>query len=162
MMVIISRIVPHVCSALQSHSPEYTNQSQNILKKDPSEGVTLLSQLACSVILCNWVSPFPKVLIQVYQEILVTTQTPPCSVNRQSKTATARPSRNSISGVGWGGAIVLAVSSISSRVKERFPIIYSFTFTPNQWSTAFTKMSKSWGAVRYLRCFQAIHWLSGY
>lgn len=77
-------------------------------------------------------SPFPKVLIYMYQEILVTTQTPPCSVNRQSKTTMARPSRNSISGAGLGGAIILAVSSVSSRVKERFLIIFSFTFTPNQ------------------------------
>ena len=39
------------------------------------EGVTLLSQVACSVILCNWVLTSPGVLIQVQQVVLTPADT---------------------------------------------------------------------------------------
>lgn len=56
-----------------------TQTNQNQSKKDPSEGVTSLSQVACSVILHSWVSTSPEVLIQQQQLMLAIAQTPPCS-----------------------------------------------------------------------------------
>ena len=48
-----------------------TLPNQNQLTQSKLEGVTFLSQVAYSVILHNWVSTFPEVLIQVQQEVLV-------------------------------------------------------------------------------------------
>lgn len=77
-LTTISIIIPNVLSALQSHNPQNPNQS----KKDPIEGVTLLSQMVCSVILCNWVSTSLKMLIQVQQMMLATAQIPSYSAKR--------------------------------------------------------------------------------
>ena len=49
-----------------------TSQNQNKSKKDPVEGVTFSSQLACSVSSCNEVSTSLEVLIQVQQVELAT------------------------------------------------------------------------------------------
>lgn len=95
-MVIISRIIPNVWSALWNLGPQDPNKSELMTsEKDPSEGVTFLSHLACSVI-CSWVSTFPEVLTQVWQVVLSTEQIPPCSAKRQpraillSRTTSAR------------------------------------------------------------------------
>jgi len=50
-MIIISRIIPSVWSALGSLDPLNPNQSQS--NEDPVQGVTFLSQLVYSVILHN-------------------------------------------------------------------------------------------------------------
>lgn len=57
-MITISRIIPSVRRALQSHSPQDSQQLKS--KKDPAEEVIVLSQAACSVILCNYVSISPR------------------------------------------------------------------------------------------------------
>ena len=63
---VINRIIPNIFSALWSHGPQDSNQSKSKKsKKDSAEGVTILSQVDCSVILCNWVSTSSEVLIQV-------------------------------------------------------------------------------------------------
>ena len=59
-----------------------TSQYQNKSKKDPVEGVTFSSQLACSVSSCNEASTSLEVLIQLQLVMLVTAQTPPCSAKR--------------------------------------------------------------------------------
>lgn len=65
-MITLSRIIPKVQSAFQSHDPQDPNQSKSKKsKKDPAEGVTLLAQVGCSAILWNWVSVSPELLIQV-------------------------------------------------------------------------------------------------
>ena len=64
-MITVSRIIPNVWSALQSHGPQDPNQTEsNKSKKDPAEGVTLLGQVVCSVVLCNRLSISPEGLIQ--------------------------------------------------------------------------------------------------
>ena len=74
-MIIISRIIPNVWHALWSYgSPRPKQININKSEKYPIEGVTLLSQMACSVSLCNWVSTSPEVLIQAQQVVLATAQ----------------------------------------------------------------------------------------
>lgn len=76
-MKILSRLIPTVWSALWSHgSWDPTNRKT---ENDPAVRVTLWSQVACSVMLCNWVSASQEVLIQVQHVVLATAQTPPGS-----------------------------------------------------------------------------------
>ena len=55
-----------------------TQTNWNQIKKNPIEGITFLSQMACSVILCNWVLASPE----VRQAVLATAQTFGCSAKR--------------------------------------------------------------------------------
>lgn len=48
-MITLRRIIPNVWDVFQSHGLQDPNQS----KKDLTKGVSLLSQMACSLILCN-------------------------------------------------------------------------------------------------------------
>ena len=59
-----------------------TQTNWNQIKKNPIEGITFLSQMACSVILRNWVLASPEVSIQVRQAVLATAQTFGCSAKR--------------------------------------------------------------------------------
>lgn len=96
------------------------------VKKEPTEGVIFLCQLAYIVILCSWILTCPEVSIQA--------QTPPCSPKRWSRiillprTTLSRESRDFY----WEDIAVTAVSEISSWVKERSLIITSFSLLPSQ------------------------------
>ena len=86
-----------------------TLPNQNQLTQSKLEGVTFLSQVAYSVILHNWVSTSPEVLIQVQQVVLAMAQTllaPLKDVKGYpiSRTTLARESRD----FGWA-AIVLTL-----------------------------------------------------
>lgn len=82
-MITINKIIFSIWSILWSHSPQDSNQSKsNNSKKDPAEGVTFLSQMACSVILYNLVSTSPGELTQVQKMVLVVVQIPPYSAKR--------------------------------------------------------------------------------
>ena len=77
-ITVLSRVIPSVWSALQSHVPKtQTNQHH--------EGIKILSQAACSVSSCHWVSAYPEVLTQVQQVVLATAQTLPRSAKRLSR-----------------------------------------------------------------------------
>lgn len=53
-IITLSSIIHNVWSVLQSHGPKaQKNQSQVSHRKDPTEEVTFLNQVACPVILCN-------------------------------------------------------------------------------------------------------------
>lgn len=72
-MIIINKVIPNVWSTLLNHAPGTDTKS----KKDSTEGVIFLSQVASLVILCNWVPASPEVLVQVQQVVLTSTQMPP-------------------------------------------------------------------------------------
>lgn len=66
--------------ALWSHGHQDPKQSMKS-NKDPTEGVTFVSRVACWVILHNWISASSEVFIQVQQVMLASAQTP-CSAKR--------------------------------------------------------------------------------
>lgn len=121
-MITISRIIPDVWSALQSHGPQNSNQS----KKVPVEGLTLVSQVACIVILHYFIFPRsanPGIAGGVSHS--TDTLLSYLSIIILSKVTLARDSED----LCWEASNLTIESAVSPRV-ERFLIMISFVFTP--------------------------------
>lgn len=110
-----------------SHGPQDPKRSKSSKpKKGPAEGVTLLSQVACSVIFCSCVSPSPAASIQGRQVALAGLPTQPGLAKRPSEAVLLSTTTWARESQGFGGAAVaLAVGSEYFRARRSFRLIGS-------------------------------------
>lgn len=132
-MITISRISPNVWNALQTHSQDLNQAESGKSRKTLLKESTLLGQVAYSAVFCNSVLISPEVLIQVVMDgvgyngyLLVQLKDNRGLFDYQEH---LWPESK---GLSWVAIALVVGSAIISRIKEKFLIIVSFIFIPNE------------------------------